>query len=116
MQSPLHKPGLSGQLRGTSDTSLTIRHKRLGTIQVLRNAVGGGRVSDFPEKSLMKMYGSTLLAGLLVGGEWVGGFRISRKRHYVTRLQWPLTTHTCTKLTEDTAAKLHAFSLIEIQE
>ena len=29
---------------------------------MLRNAVGGGRVSDFPEKSVTKMYGSTLLA------------------------------------------------------
>ena len=33
----------------------------LGAIQV-RNAVGGGKVSDFPEKSVTKMYGSTLLA------------------------------------------------------
>ena len=39
-----------------------------GAIQVLRNAVG--RVSDFPEKSVTKMYGSTLLA-LRAG--WVGG-------------------------------------------
>ena len=29
---------------------------------MLRNAVGGGRVSDFPEKTVTKMYGSTLLA------------------------------------------------------
>ena len=32
----------------------------MGAIQVLRNAVGGGRVSEFPEKSVTKMYGSTL--------------------------------------------------------
>ena len=29
---------------------------------MLHNAVGGGRVSDFPEKGVTKMYGSTLLA------------------------------------------------------
>ena len=34
---------------------------------MLRNAVGGGRVSDFLEKSVTKMYGSTLLA-LRAGG------------------------------------------------
>ena len=33
-----------------------------GAIQVLCNAVGGGRVSDFLEKSVTKMYGSTVLA------------------------------------------------------
>ena len=33
---------------------------------MLRNAVGGGRVPDFPEKSVTKMYVSTLL--LLRGG------------------------------------------------
>ena len=36
---------------------------------MLRNAVGGERVSDFPEKSVIKMNGSTLLA--LRGGGWV---------------------------------------------
>ena len=30
--------------------------------QVLRTAVGGGRVSDFLEKTISKMFGSTLLA------------------------------------------------------
>ena len=44
----------------------------VGAIQVLRNAVGGGRVSDFPENSVTKMYGSTLLA-LRCGG-WVSDF------------------------------------------
>ena len=29
---------------------------------MLRNTIGGGRVSDFPEKRVTKMYGSTLLA------------------------------------------------------
>ena len=29
---------------------------------MLHNAIGGGKVSDFPEKSVTKMYGSTLLA------------------------------------------------------
>ena len=43
-----------------------------GAIQVLRNAVGGGTVSGFPEKSITKMYGSTLLA--LRGGGWVSNF------------------------------------------
>ena len=41
----------------------------LGVIQVLCNTVGGERVSDFPEKSVIKMNGSTLLA--LRGGGWV---------------------------------------------
>ena len=50
-------------------------------IQVLRNAVW---VSDFPEKSTTKMYGSTLLA--LRGG----GCQICRKKHYVT-IEWPYT-------------------------
>ena len=49
-------------------------------IQVLRNAVGGGRVSDFSEKSVTKMYGSTLLEFY----EGVGGCQISRKKRYVT--------------------------------
>ena len=39
-----------------------------GAIQVSRNAVG--RVSDFPEKSVMKMYASTLFS---VTMGWVGG-------------------------------------------
>ena len=34
---------------------------------MLLNTEGGGRVSDFPEKSVTKMYGSTLL-GLRGGG------------------------------------------------
>ena len=42
-------------------------------IQLLRNAVEGGRVSDFPEKSVTNMYGSTLLA--LQGGVWVSNFQ-----------------------------------------
>ena len=49
---------------------------RFGAIQVLRNA--------FPEKSVTKVYGSTLLA--LRGGGWG---QISRKNSYVT-LEWPL--------------------------
>ena len=40
-----------------------------GAIQVLRNAVGSGRVSDFPEKTVTKMYVSTLLA---LRRGWVG--------------------------------------------
>ena len=58
-----------------------LHHARLGTIQVLRNAVGAGRVSDFPEKSVTKMYGSTLLAL-----RWVSNFQ---KKRYIT-LTWPL--------------------------
>ena len=42
-------------------------------IQVLRNAVGGGRVSGFLEKSITKMYGSKLLT--LEGGGWVSNFQ-----------------------------------------
>ena len=52
---------------------------------MLRNAVGGGEVSAFPEKSVTNVYSSTLLA--LRGGEWGGG-QISRKKRYVT-LEWP---------------------------
>ena len=44
-----------------------------GAIQVLRNAVGGGGVSDFLEKSVTEMYGSPLLA--LRGGGWVSNFQ-----------------------------------------
>ena len=40
---------------------------------MLRNAAGGGRVSDFPEKSVMRMYGSTLLA--LRGSVWGSDFQ-----------------------------------------
>ena len=36
----------------------------------LRKAVGSGRVSDFHEKSVTKVYGSTLLP--LREGGWVG--------------------------------------------
>ena len=35
---------------------------------MLHNVVGGGTVSDFPENSVMNMYGSTLLALRGVGG------------------------------------------------
>ena len=45
----------------------------LGAIQVLCNAVGGGRASDFPEKSVTKMYRSTLLE--LRGGGCVSNFQ-----------------------------------------
>ena len=45
----------------------------LGAIQVLHNAVEGGRVSDFPGKSVTTMYGSTVLA--LRGGGWVSNFQ-----------------------------------------
>ena len=46
---------------------------------MLRNAVGCGRVPDFPEKSITEMYGSTLLA--LRGGGWVSNLQ---KNRYVT--------------------------------
>ena len=42
---------------------------------MLRNIVGGGGVSAFPENNVPKVYGSTLLA--LRG---VGGGQISRKK------------------------------------
>ena len=67
----------------------------LGAIQVLRNAVGGERVSDFPEKSVIKINGSTLLA--LRGGGWVS---IVQKKCYVT-LEWPLKL--CFKIFNSTA-------------
>ena len=53
---------------------------------MLRNAVGGGRVSDFPEKSVTKICGSTLFS---VTRGWVG-VEFPGKKHYVT-LEWPLT-------------------------
>ena len=40
---------------------------------MLRNAVGGGGVSAFPEKSVTKVYGSTLLT--LRGGGWGSNFQ-----------------------------------------
>ena len=40
---------------------------------MLHNRVGGGRVSDFPEKGVAKMYGSTLI--VLRGGGWVPNFQ-----------------------------------------
>ena len=52
---------------------------------MLRNADGGGGVSEFLEKSVTKVYGLMLLA--LRGGGWGP---ISRKKRYVT-LEWPLT-------------------------
>ena len=46
----------------------------LGAIQVVRNAVGGGGgASAFTEKSVTKMYGSTLLA--LRWGGWGSHFQ-----------------------------------------
>ena len=52
---------------------------------MLRNTVGGRRVSDLPEQSVTKMYGSMLLA--LRGGGCVSNFQ---KNRYVT-LEWPPT-------------------------
>ena len=52
---------------------------------MLRNAVGGGWVSNIPDKSVTKVYSSTLLA--LRGGGWMSN--IQEKKHYVT-LEWPL--------------------------
>ena len=49
---------------------------------ITQRACGG--MSVFPENSITKIYGSSLLA--LRGG---GGFQMSRKKHYVT-LEWPL--------------------------
>ena len=60
-------------IRGTINKDFTDMTIYIGAIQVLRNAVGGWRLSDFPEKSVMKMYGSTLLA--LRGGGWVSNFQ-----------------------------------------
>ena len=53
---------------------------------MLRNAVGGGGVSAFPEKSVTKVYGSTLLA--LRGGGWGSNFQ----EKSVTTFEWPLKT------------------------
>ena len=48
-----------------------------GAIQVLRNATGGGRVSNFQGENVTKMCGSKLL--VIRGGGWV------------STLEWPLT-------------------------
>ena len=58
----------------------------LGAIKVLRNADGGGGVSEFPEKSVTKVQGSTLFS---VTRGWVG-VQFPGKKRYVT-LEWPLT-------------------------
>ena len=55
---------------------------------MLRNAVGGERVSAFPEQSVTMMYGSTLL--VFRGGGWVSNFQ---KNRYVT-LEFPLNVFT----------------------
>ena len=51
----------------------------VGAIQVLLNAVGGGRVSDFPEKVLRRC---TIQHYSCYEG--VGGCRLSRRRKNVT--------------------------------
>ena len=50
-------------------------HWDIGAIQVLRNAVGGGRVSDFPEKALR-----TCTVQRYWRYEGVGGCQISTKK------------------------------------
>ena len=47
---------------------------------MLSNVIGGGRVSDFPENGVTKMYSSTLLA--LRGGGWVS-VEFPEEEHYV---------------------------------
>ena len=54
---------------------------------MLRNAVGGGRGSDLPEKSVNYEDVRFNLISVMRG---VPGCRISRKRCYVT-LEWPLS-------------------------
>ena len=46
----------------TDEQSNTFVNLPYGAIQMLRNSVEGGRVLDFPEKSVTKMCCSTLLA------------------------------------------------------
>ena len=65
--------------------NIWIPDNNLKAIQVLRNAVVGGRWSDFRETSITKMYGSTLLA--LRGGGWVSNIqtktiRITLDQHH----------------------------------
>ena len=57
---------------------------------MLRNAVGGGSVSDFSEKSVTKICGSTLFS---VSRGWVG-VEFPGKKRYVT-LEWPLAGECC---------------------
>ena len=54
---------------------------------MVRNTAGDGRVSDLPEKSVTKTYGSTLLA--LRGGGWMG-VEFPEKNRKV-KLELPLT-------------------------
>ena len=57
---------------------------------LLHNAVGGGRASDFPEKSIMTMYGPMILASVTRG--WVG-VEFPEKKLYITlEVEWPLDT------------------------
>ena len=53
---------------------------------MLRNAVGGGRVSDFPEK---RRYKDVRFNVISVTRGWVG-VKFPEKKRYVT-LEWPLT-------------------------
>ena len=59
--------------------------RALGAIQVLRNAVGGGRVSGFLEKT---RYEDVRFNIISVTRGWVG-VEFSEKKHYVT-LEWLL--------------------------
>ena len=70
---------------------------RYGDIEVLRNTVGGGRVSAFLKKSITKMYGSSLLA-LRLTREWVG-VDFPEKKRYVT-FEWPLSEKLTHKVTD----------------
>ena len=54
-----------------------------GAIQVLRNTVGGGMVSDFPEKM---GYEHAWFNVISVTRGWVG-VKFPEKKHYVT-LEW----------------------------
>ena len=81
---------------------------------MLRNAVGGGRVSDLHGKNVTKMYGSTLLA---LTYEGVGGCHISRKKCYVT-LEWPpiCTSSTCFTVRESQIVVLRCVYLLPVLE
>ena len=58
---------------------LTVFTFTLGDIQVLRNAVGGGWVSAFPDKNLYEGVQFNVLSVIRVGGG-----QISREKSYVT--------------------------------
>ena len=70
-------------LAGVVNLVDTCNKVRLAAMQVLCNAMGHGKKSNFQKKTIMQVCNSTLLASRAVGG-----CQISWKKHCVT-LEWP---------------------------